>query len=107
MPATRTTAVTDDKKEGPSTDNAPIAPSRPIFFFKQKTAYEISNHARRGHESRHNLTYWRYGDYAGVGPGPTAGAPECARSATGSRRISSEPLLAMGTASPRKLPYSR
>jgi putative oxygen-independent coproporphyrinogen III oxidase len=31
--------------------------------------YEISNHARRGHESRHNLTYWRYGDYAGIGPG--------------------------------------
>jgi putative oxygen-independent coproporphyrinogen III oxidase len=32
-------------------------------------AYEISNHARPGSESRHNLTYWRYGDYAGVGPG--------------------------------------
>ena len=32
-------------------------------------AYEISNHARRGKESRHNLTYWRYGDYAGIGPG--------------------------------------
>jgi putative oxygen-independent coproporphyrinogen III oxidase len=32
-------------------------------------AYEISNHARVGQESRHNLTYWRYGDYAGVGPG--------------------------------------
>jgi putative oxygen-independent coproporphyrinogen III oxidase len=32
-------------------------------------AYEISNHATTGHESRHNLTYWRYGDYAGVGPG--------------------------------------
>jgi len=32
-------------------------------------AYEISNHARPGRESRHNLTYWRYGDYAGVGPG--------------------------------------
>jgi oxygen-independent coproporphyrinogen-3 oxidase len=31
--------------------------------------YEISNHARPGEESRHNLTYWRYGDYAGVGPG--------------------------------------
>jgi len=31
--------------------------------------YEISNHARRGRESRHNLTYWRYGDYAGIGPG--------------------------------------
>jgi oxygen-independent coproporphyrinogen-3 oxidase len=32
-------------------------------------AYEISNHARAGQESRHNLTYWRYGDYAGIGPG--------------------------------------
>jgi oxygen-independent coproporphyrinogen-3 oxidase len=32
-------------------------------------AYEISNHARPGGESRHNLVYWRYGDYAGVGPG--------------------------------------
>ncbi len=32
-------------------------------------AYEISNHARPGCESRHNLTYWRYGDYAGIGPG--------------------------------------
>ncbi|GIL40664.1 radical SAM family heme chaperone HemW [Roseiterribacter gracilis] len=32
-------------------------------------AYEISNHARPGAESRHNLTYWRYGDYVGIGPG--------------------------------------
>jgi oxygen-independent coproporphyrinogen-3 oxidase len=32
-------------------------------------AYEISNHARPGAECRHNLTYWRYGDYVGVGPG--------------------------------------
>lgn len=32
-------------------------------------AYEISNHARSGEQSRHNLTYWRYGDYAGIGPG--------------------------------------
>jgi oxygen-independent coproporphyrinogen-3 oxidase len=32
-------------------------------------AYEVSNHARPGAESRHNLTYWRYGDYVGVGPG--------------------------------------
>jgi oxygen-independent coproporphyrinogen-3 oxidase len=32
-------------------------------------AYEISNYARPGAESRHNLTYWRYGDYSGIGPG--------------------------------------
>ena len=32
-------------------------------------AYEISNHARIGQESRHNLTYWRYQDYVGIGPG--------------------------------------
>ncbi|QZD88465.1 radical SAM family heme chaperone HemW [Qipengyuania psychrotolerans] len=32
-------------------------------------AYEISNHARPGQESRHNLTYWRYQDYCGIGPG--------------------------------------
>jgi oxygen-independent coproporphyrinogen-3 oxidase len=32
-------------------------------------AYEISNHARPGAECRHNLAYWRYQDYVGVGPG--------------------------------------
>ena len=32
-------------------------------------AYEISNHAMPGQESRHNLTYWRYQDYIGIGPG--------------------------------------
>jgi putative oxygen-independent coproporphyrinogen III oxidase len=35
-------------------------------------AYEISNHARQGGECRHNLVYWRYGEYAGVGPGAHA-----------------------------------
>jgi coproporphyrinogen III oxidase-like Fe-S oxidoreductase len=33
------------------------------------SAYEVSNHARPGQESRHNLIYWRGGDWAGVGPG--------------------------------------
>ncbi len=32
-------------------------------------AYEISNHTRPGEESRHNLAYWRYQDYLGIGPG--------------------------------------
>ena len=32
-------------------------------------AYEISNHAKPGFESRHNLSYWRYDDYIGIGPG--------------------------------------
>ena len=32
-------------------------------------AYEVSNYAAPGAESRHNLAYWRYGDYAGIGPG--------------------------------------
>jgi oxygen-independent coproporphyrinogen-3 oxidase len=31
--------------------------------------YEVSNYAKPGSESRHNLAYWRYGDYAGIGPG--------------------------------------
>ncbi len=32
-------------------------------------AYEISNHAVKGRESQHNLVYWRYGEYVGIGPG--------------------------------------
>lgn len=35
-------------------------------------AYEVSNFARIGSESRHNQIYWRYGDYAGIGPGAHA-----------------------------------
>ncbi len=35
----------------------------------RRPAYEVSNHAAPGQESRHNLAYWRYADYAGIGPG--------------------------------------
>lgn len=51
-------------------------------------AYEISNHARPGGESRHNLVYWRYQDYVGVGPGAhgrfmQSGAKRATRRASG------------------------
>jgi oxygen-independent coproporphyrinogen-3 oxidase len=46
-------------------------------------AYEISNHARPGEESRHNLVYWRYGHYLGLGPGAHGREPRHAgRTAT-------------------------
>ncbi|MCL4672670.1 MAG: coproporphyrinogen III oxidase [Sphingomonadaceae bacterium] len=41
-------------------------------------AYEVSNHARPGEESRHNLTYWRYRDYIGIGPGAHGRRGGCA-----------------------------
>ncbi len=47
-------------------------------------AYEISNLARPGSQSRHNLVYWRYGDYAGIGPGAHA------RITTGAHRYAVE-----------------
>jgi len=51
------------------------------------TAYEISNHARPGAESRHNLTYWRYQPYIGIGPGAFGRLPGGAgRVGTSTRR---------------------
>ncbi|USI73241.1 radical SAM family heme chaperone HemW [Sphingomonas morindae] len=43
--------------------------TRAITAAARRPAYEISNHAAPGAESRHNLAYWRYRDYIGVGPG--------------------------------------
>ncbi len=43
--------------------------TRAITAARGLPAYEISNHAAPGAESRHNLIYWRYGDYVGIGPG--------------------------------------
>jgi oxygen-independent coproporphyrinogen-3 oxidase len=52
--------------------------------------YEISNHARPGAESLHNLIYWRYGDYIGIGPGAHG------RLTLNGRRIATEAPLAPG-----------
>ncbi|MGB1008000.1 MAG: coproporphyrinogen III oxidase, partial [Thalassobaculaceae bacterium] len=49
-------------------------------------AYEVSNHARPGYGARHNLTYWRYQPYAGLGPGAHGRLP-CADSAGGEGRL--------------------
>jgi len=54
-------------------------------------AYEISNHAKPGEESRHNLIYWQGGDYAGIGPGSHG------RLTLGGRRWSTESVKDPGT----------
>ncbi|MDX1782056.1 MAG: radical SAM family heme chaperone HemW, partial [Thalassovita sp.] len=54
------------------------------------SAYEVSNHAKPGSESRHNLIYWRYGDYIGIGPGAHG------RITVNGRRIASETELTPG-----------
>src|SRR5579864_3216053 len=43
--------------------------TRELTYARGLPAYEVSNHARPGQESVHNLIYWRYGEYAGIGPG--------------------------------------
>ena len=53
-------------------------------------AYEVSNHAEAGAEGRHNLVYWRGGDYAGIGPGAHG------RLTLGGRRWTTEALRAPG-----------
>jgi oxygen-independent coproporphyrinogen-3 oxidase len=53
-------------------------------------AYETSNHAQQGSESRHNLIYWRSGDYAGIGPGAHG------RLTLGDSRFATEALRAPG-----------
>ncbi len=61
-------------------------------------SYEVSNHARTGRESRHNLLYWRYGDYGGCGPGAHGRLTEDGRRiATDSERLPERWVLKIAT----------
>lgn len=62
---------TRGKLKMPDSDNAAdlYEATREVTSHAGLPAYEISNHAARDAECRHNLVYWRYQDYAGIGPG--------------------------------------
>lgn len=71
-PGTRFATMVREGQFNPLHDD----PAADLFAFtRERTAqyglpaYEISNHAQPGEESRHNLAYWRYQDYCGIGPG--------------------------------------
>ncbi|MFT4027497.1 MAG: radical SAM family heme chaperone HemW [Novosphingobium sp.] len=71
-PGTRFATLAREGKLIPLDDDAAgdlFALTREMTAAAGLPAYEISNHARPGEESRHNLTYWRYQDYCGIGPG--------------------------------------
>ena len=71
-PGTRFATLVREGKFTPLNDDAAgdlFALTRELTTAAGLPAYEISNHARPGEESRHNLVYWRYQDYAGIGPG--------------------------------------
>ena len=71
-PGTRFATLVREGRFAPLNDDAAadlFALTREVTAAAGLPAYEISNHARPGQESRHNLTYWRYQDYCGIGPG--------------------------------------
>ena len=71
-PGTRFATLVREGKFTPLDDDAAgdlFALTRAMTSAAGLPAYEISNHARVHEESRHNLVYWRYQDYAGIGPG--------------------------------------
>ncbi len=71
-PGTRFATLVREGKFAPMDDDACadlFTLTREMTAAAGLPAYETSNHARAGEESRHNLTYWRYQDYVGIGPG--------------------------------------
>jgi oxygen-independent coproporphyrinogen-3 oxidase len=71
-PGTRFATLVREKAFTPLDDDRAadlFALTRDLTASAGLPAYEVSNHARPGEESRHNLAYWRYQDYCGIGPG--------------------------------------
>jgi len=71
-PGTRFATMVRERAFAPLDDDAAadlFDLTREITAAAGLPAYEVSNHARPGEESRHNLAYWRYQDYCGIGPG--------------------------------------
>ena len=71
-PGTRFATLVRDGSLSPLADDPAadlFALTRALTDAAGLAAYEVSNHARPGEQSRHNLAYWRYRDYVGVGPG--------------------------------------
>ncbi len=80
-PGTRFATMVREKQFAPLDDDAAadlFSLTREMTARAGLPAYEISNHARPGQESRHNLAYWRYGDYIGIGPGAHGRRKGCA-----------------------------
>jgi putative oxygen-independent coproporphyrinogen III oxidase len=75
-----------------------------------RPAYEISNHARPGAECRHNLAYWRYQDYLGIGPGAHGRISDGGKFATRQHRLPEKWLAAVeatGTGSAERVVIDR
>jgi len=71
-PGTRFATMVRERTLTPLDDDAAadlFAATRELTGAAGLPAYEVSNHARPGEESRHNLAYWEYRDYCGIGPG--------------------------------------
>ena len=71
-PGTRFASMVREGSFAPLDDDAAadlFALTRAMTETAGLPAYEVSNHARKGEESRHNLAYWRYDEYCGIGPG--------------------------------------
>lgn len=71
-PGTRFATMVRQREFEPLDDDAAaglFAITREMTAAAGLPAYEVSNHARLGEQSRHNLVYWRYQDYCGIGPG--------------------------------------